>query len=58
MGGNKYKQTLADFVYEEPLFIRLQFSSQFGMFHLLGFIKPMQHFSLYVFLYTPFKMLC
>ena len=43
---------------EEPLFIRPQFGSQFGVFHLLSFIKPMQHFNLYVFLYTPFKMLC
>ena len=43
---------------EEPLFIRPQFGSQFGVFHLLGFIKPMQHFNLYVFLCTPFKMLC
>ena len=43
---------------EEPLFIRPQFGSQFGVFHLLGFIKPMQHFNLYVFVYTPFKMLC
>ena len=43
---------------EEPLFILPQFGSQFGVFHLLGFIKPMQHFNLYVFLYTPFKILC
>ena len=43
---------------EEPLFIRPQFASQFGVFHLLGFIKRMQHFNLNVFLYTPFKMLC
>ena len=27
--------------YEELLFIRPQFGSQFGVFHLLGFIKPM-----------------
>ena len=40
---------------EEPLFIRPQFGSQFGVFHLLGSVKPMQHFSLNVFLYTPFK---
>ena len=37
---------------EEPLLIRPQ------LFHLLGFIKPMQHFNLNVFLYTPFKLLC
>ena len=43
---------------EEPLFIRPQFGSKFGVFHLLGFIKPMQHFNLNVFLYTPFKLLC
>ena len=42
---------------EEPLFIPPQFGSQFGVFHLLGFIKPMQHFNLNVFLYAPFKML-
>ena len=44
---------------EEPfiIFIRPQFGSQFVMFHLLGFIKPMQHFNLNVFVYTPFKML-
>ena len=41
---------------EEPLFIRPQFGSQFGAFHLLGFIKPMQHFNLNVFVYTSFKM--
>ena len=43
---------------EEPLFIRRQFGSQFGMLHLLGFIKPMEQFDLNVFLCTPFKMLC
>ena len=43
---------------EEPLFIRPQFSSQFGMLHLLCFIKPMQQFDLNVFLCTPFKLLC
>ena len=43
---------------EEPLFIRPEFGSQFGVFHLLGFIKPMQPFNLNVFLYTPFKLLC
>ena len=43
---------------EEPLFIRPQFGSQFGMPHLLGFIKPMQQFDLNVFLCTPFKLLC
>ena len=43
---------------KELLFIRPQFGSQFGVFRLLGFIKPMQHFNLNVFLYTPFKMLC
>ena len=31
---------------EEPFFIRPQFGSQFGVFHLLGFIKPMQHFNI------------
>ena len=41
---------------EEPLFIRPQFGSQFGVFHLLGFIKLMQHFNLNVFVYTTFKM--
>ena len=43
---------------EEPLFIRPRFGFQFGVFHLLGFIKSMQHFTLNVFLYTPFNMLC
>ena len=43
---------------EKPLFIRPQFGSQFGVFYLFGFIKPMQHFNRNVFLYTPFKMLC
>ena len=43
---------------EEPLFIRPQFGSQFGMLHLLGFTKPMQQFDLNVFLCTPFKLLC
>ena len=43
---------------EEPLFIRSQFGSQFGMLHLLGFIKPMKQFDLNVFLCTPFKLLC
>ena len=43
---------------EEPLFIRPQFDSQFGMLHLLGFIKPMQQFDLNVFLCTSFKLLC
>ena len=32
---------------EEPLFIR----PQLGVFHLLGFIKPIQHFNPNVFLY-------
>ena len=41
---------------EEPLFTRPQFGSQFGVFHLLGFFKPLQHFNLNVFVYTPFKM--
>ena len=41
---------------EEPLFIRPQFGSQFGVFHLLCFIKPMQHFNLNVLVYAPFKM--
>ena len=41
---------------EEPLFIRPQFGSQFGVFHLLCFIKPMQHFNLNVFLYTPYSL--
>ena len=45
-----------DHSYEEPLFIRPRLGSQFGVFHLLGFIKPMQHFNLNVFLYTPFKV--
>ena len=41
---------------EEPLCIRPQFGSQIGVLHLLGFIKPMQHFKLNVFVHTPFKM--
>ena len=35
---------------EEPLFIRPQFGSQFGVFHLVGFIKPMQHFNMFFFI--------
>ena len=42
---------------EEPLFIRPQFGSQFGVFHLLGFIKPMQHFNLNVLFILPSKCL-
>ena len=40
---------------KESLFIRPQFGSQFGVSYLLGFIKPMQHFSQNVFVYTHFK---
>ena len=40
---------------EEPLFIRPQFGSQFGMLRLLGFIKPMQQFDLNVFFVLPSK---
>ena len=43
---------------KESFFIRPQFGSQFAVFHLLGFIKPVQHFNLNVFTYNPFKIFC
>ena len=40
---------------EEPLFIWNQFGSQFGVFYLLGYIKPMQRVNLNVFFMLPSK---